>query len=290
MSRDTYDDGVRGDAFFNDLARRIRTCYCSISSASSDLTSAAANKMKGQQRGCYPACWTRSLTRPMSPLVPDACDQLGAVATATGRGTVRRPCVGAKRRASVSFFVSTKSALVPPDSENAHMVRFEPIPPHKSDTSISSLPVRIKAYKASVVQRVTVGINIVGSANAGKSRLINTLKRVKVRRRNPPFHLRAQAHWQDAWINLLIQNIRRQHPRGQKESSVLLRNVVKPEIVKDPISVEHPKPNIYSPLRDHIAYVDYDKPNLDFDDLHSINLTDAAFDGASHDVHPLPAR
>jgi hypothetical protein len=106
---------------------------------------------------------------------------------------------------------------VPPDSENAHMVRFEPIPPHNSDTSIPLCRFAsryepgiwhghgpgIAPYSSKRTKRawcrgspVTVGINIVGSANAGKSRLINTLKRVKVRRRNPPFHLRAQAHWQ----------------------------------------------------------------------------------------------
>jgi hypothetical protein len=34
-----------------------------------------------------------------------------------------------------------------------------------------------------------------------------------------------------------------------------------------------------------MAYVDYDKP-FGFDDLHIHKPNDAAFDGASHDIHP----
>ena len=51
---------------------------------------------------------------------------------------------------------------------------------------------------------------------------------------------------------------------------------------------QHPKPNIYSPLRGHIAHLDYDKLILGFDDLHIHRPRDAASDDAPHDIHPLP--
>jgi chromatin modification-related protein VID21 len=52
---------------------------------------------------------------------------------------------------------------------------------------------------------------------------------------------------------------------------------------------QHPKPSIYSPLRNHIAYYDYDKLVLDFDDLHIHKLRDAASDDAPHETtHALP--
>jgi chromatin modification-related protein VID21 len=56
-----------------------------------------------------------------------------------------------------------------------------------------------------------------------------------------------------------------------------------------PTSKQHPKPNIYSPLRSHIAHLDYDKLILDFDDLHIYKPRDGASDDAPHDFHPLPA-
>lgn len=51
---------------------------------------------------------------------------------------------------------------------------------------------------------------------------------------------------------------------------------------------QNPKPNIYSPLRGHIAHLDYDKLVLDFDDLHIHKPRDAASEDASYDIHPLP--
>jgi chromatin modification-related protein VID21 len=51
---------------------------------------------------------------------------------------------------------------------------------------------------------------------------------------------------------------------------------------------QHPKPNIYSPLRGHIAHLDYDKLVFDLDDLHIHKPRDAASDDAPHDIHPLP--
>jgi len=51
---------------------------------------------------------------------------------------------------------------------------------------------------------------------------------------------------------------------------------------------QHPKPNIYSPLRGHIAHLEYDKLILDFDDLQIHKPRDAASDDIPHDIHPLP--
>ncbi len=51
---------------------------------------------------------------------------------------------------------------------------------------------------------------------------------------------------------------------------------------------QHPKPNIYSPLRGHIAHLDYDNLILDFDDLHIHKTRDVASDDTPHDIHPLP--
>jgi len=53
-------------------------------------------------------------------------------------------------------------------------------------------------------------------------------------------------------------------------------------------SKQHPKPNVYLPLRGHIAHLDYDKLLLDFDDLHIRKPRDGASDDASHDILPLP--
>lgn len=55
-----------------------------------------------------------------------------------------------------------------------------------------------------------------------------------------------------------------------------------------PTPKQHPKPNIYSPLRNHIAHLDFDKLVLDFDDLH-LKPRDAASDDALHDIHPFPS-
>jgi chromatin modification-related protein VID21 len=52
---------------------------------------------------------------------------------------------------------------------------------------------------------------------------------------------------------------------------------------------QHPKPSIYSSLRNHIAYYDYDKLVLDLDDLHIHKLRDAASDDVPHEtIHALP--
>ena len=54
-------------------------------------------------------------------------------------------------------------------------------------------------------------------------------------------------------------------------------------------SKQHQKPSVYSPLRGHIAYFDYDKLILDFDDLYIHKSRDAASGDVSHDFHAIPA-
>ena len=83
------------------------------------------------------------------------------------------------------------------------------------------------------------------------------------------------------------------HP-GLKQTSddpVLSSDATLESAAGGPISApkQHPKPNIYSPLRSHIAHLDYDKLVLDFDDLHIYKPRDAAADDAPHDLYPLPA-
>jgi len=58
-----------------------------------------------------------------------------------------------------------------------------------------------------------------------------------------------------------------------------------------PISTpkQHLKSSVYSPLRGHIAHLDYDTLVLDFDDLYIYRTRDATSDDAVHDTHPLPS-
>jgi chromatin modification-related protein VID21 len=52
---------------------------------------------------------------------------------------------------------------------------------------------------------------------------------------------------------------------------------------------QHSKPSIYSPLRAHIAHLDYDKLILNFDDLHIHKPRDAPPTDAPHEIHTFPA-
>ncbi len=83
------------------------------------------------------------------------------------------------------------------------------------------------------------------------------------------------------------------HP-GLKENSddpVLGADTSLETTTERPISTpkQHPKSSIYSPLRSHIAHLDYDKLILDFDDLYIHRSRDAVFDNALHDTHPIPS-
>ena len=51
----------------------------------------------------------------------------------------------------------------------------------------------------------------------------------------------------------------------------------------------HLKSSIFSPIRNHIAHLDYDKLVLDFDDLYIHRPRDAASDNALYDTHPFPS-
>jgi nuclear GTP-binding protein len=124
----------------------------------------------------------------------------------------------------------------------------------------------LKAYKPSAAQSVTVGV--VGFPNVGKSSLINTLRRAKVRRVSLGSIVFFPSIFYDTCIVAVkvcavaaqpghtkkLQSVQLERGlriidspgvifedddtiQGQKESSVLLRNVVKPEDVEDPISV-----------------------------------------------------
>jgi len=53
-------------------------------------------------------------------------------------------------------------------------------------------------------------------------------------------------------------------------------------------SKQHQKSSVYSPLRGHIAYYDYDKLVLDFDDFYIHKYRDSTSDDMSHDFHALP--
>ncbi|KAI0302125.1 hypothetical protein BC826DRAFT_987375 [Russula brevipes] len=80
------------------------------------------------------------------------------------------------------------------------------------------------------------------------------------------------------------------HP-GLRQTSddPILGSDIAPEVTSGlPTSMrrQHSKPSIYSPLRAHIAHLDYDKLILNFDDLH---IHKHASDSAPHEIHTFPA-
>ncbi|KZT30255.1 P-loop containing nucleoside triphosphate hydrolase protein [Neolentinus lepideus HHB14362 ss-1] len=185
-------------------------------------------------------------------LVLDARDPEGCRSRLVEEEVRRRESEGKKL-----MFVLNKIDLVP--RENAqqwlrYLRHTTPTLPFRSAsqnqrTNLSSATAPallrlLKAYKPSASQSLTVGV--VGYPNAGKSSLINSLKRSKACSvAAQPGHTKELQHVQlerglkiidspgvifddDDWDN---------NGKGSKKGSVLLRNVVKVEDIEDPIAV-----------------------------------------------------
>lgn len=222
-----------------------------VQDVSSELgASAGSGKTKEQLRRHY----IRALHKVVDEadvvlLVLDARDPAGCRSRLVEE-EVRRREVEGKRL----VFVLNKIDLVPRENAQAwlkHLRHTTPTLPFRSAgshqrTNLSSgtapaLLRLLKAYKPSAAQSMTVGV--VGFPNVGKSSLINTLKRAKVCAvAGQPGHTKElQSIQLERGLRIVdspgVIFDDDEGIQGQHESSVLLRNVVKPEDVDDPISV-----------------------------------------------------
>ncbi|KAI9457235.1 P-loop containing nucleoside triphosphate hydrolase protein [Lactarius psammicola] len=182
-------------------------------------------------------------------LVLDARDPAGCRSRLVEEEVRRREAEGKRL-----VFVLNKIDLVPRENAQGwlkHLRHTTPTLPFRSAgshqrTNLSSgtapaLLRLLKAYKPSAAQSMTVGV--VGFPNVGKSSLINTLKRAKVCAvAGQPGHTKElQSIQLERGLRIVdspgVIFDSDEGIQGQNESSVLLRNVIKPEDVDDPISV-----------------------------------------------------